>query len=238
MHCRTACAPISLFFPSLLLPFNLPQFLLLCIHAQDLYPFLNDTCPLTSICATSLLSISYLSQLYFSIHNICFPQLPFQPSVGTDADSFIWCPWYRLLWLNISSSRTGKGNHLAEPLNQIISKTTENERTHAHIRIYTHVCTTVIMHQYIMTVMWYILCIIELEACFVGYMHGCATICRYGSLLLFIIAYICSNIVTFCTICKVVHSLQTKRSQSHARMMFCKQLSSFAQIWSQVTGAH
>ena len=211
---------------------NLPQFLFLCIHAQYLYPFLNDTCPLTSICATSLLSISYLSQLYFSIHNICFPQLPFQPSVGTDADSFIWWPWYRL---NIISSRTGKANHLAESLNQIISKTTENERTHAHI--YTHVHTTVITHQYIKTVMWYILCIIELEACFVGYMHGCATICRYGSLLLFIIAYICSNIVTFCTICKVVHSLQTKRSQSHARV-FCKQPPSFAQIWSQVPGAH
>ena len=152
-------------------------------------PFLNDTCPLTSICAISLLSLSYLAHLYFSIHNICFPQLPFQPSVGTDADSFIWWPWYRLVWLNIISRRTGKANHLADPLNQIISKTTENEHTHAHI--YTHVHTTVIMHQYIKTAMWYILCIIELEACFVGYMHGCATICRYGSLLLFIIAYIC-----------------------------------------------
>ena len=196
-------------FPSLLFPFNLPQFLLLCIHAQDLYPFLNDTYPLTSICAISLLSLSYLEHLYFTIHNICFPHLPFQPCICWDRCRFPhMVPWYRLVWLNISSSRTRKANHFADPLNQIISKTTENERTHAHI--YTHVHTTVITHQYIKTVMWYILCIIELEACFVGYMHGCATIRRYGSPLIMIIAYICSYIVTFCTICKVVHSLQTK----------------------------
>ncbi len=156
MHCRTACALISPFSPSSLFPFNLPQFLLLCIHAQDLYPFLNDTCPLTSICAISILYLSYLAHLYFSIYNICSPQLPFQPSVGTDADSFTWWPWYHLVWLNIISSRTRKANnHLADHLNETVSKTTENEHTHAHI--YTHVRTTVIMHQYIKTAMWYIL---------------------------------------------------------------------------------
>ena len=55
--------------------------------------------------------IPYLAHLQFSIHNVCFPQLPSQPSVGSDAVSFTWWPWYtpRIA----ISNRTCRTNHSA-----------------------------------------------------------------------------------------------------------------------------
>ena len=142
----------------------------MCSH-QPIFPFFiasiqpSTVSPFMHSCSRPIpFSKRYLST-YFNLCNISpvyiifvtalllhsqylLSSTSFSPSVGTDADSFIWWPWYRLVWLNIiSSGRTRKANHLAEPLNQIISKTSENEHTHAHI--YTHVRTTVIMHQYI-----------------------------------------------------------------------------------------
>ena len=115
---RSACPPISLF--SLLVCFHLS------FHSY-LYLFLTVTVHSLESCAISFQSLSYLAQFSspftISAFLIFLPShllgLMLIPSHGGPETT-----WY--IWVNIIISRMHRTIHPADPLNQVMSKTTEN----------------------------------------------------------------------------------------------------------------